>query len=118
MATALASLFTQRPVRSNVAMTGEITLRGQVLPVGGIKDKVLAAHRAGLDTVILPHRNEHDLEEVPEEVRNSMSFILVDNVTAALEAALMPAKGSGSGGDGSQTAEPEAQKDGATVGEA
>jgi ATP-dependent Lon protease len=118
MATALASLFTGRPVRSNVAMTGEITLRGQVLPVGGIKDKVLAAHRAGLDTVILPQRNEHDLEEVPEEVRNSMSFILVDNVTAALEAALMPVKGSGSGGDGSQAAEPEAQKDGATVGEA
>jgi len=117
MATALASLFTGRPVRSNVAMTGEITLRGQVLPVGGIKDKVLAAHRAGLDTVILPQRNEHDLEEVPEEVRNSMTFVLVDNVNAALEAALMPIQGSESGGDGSQAAEPETQKDGATVAE-
>jgi ATP-dependent Lon protease len=118
MATALASLFTGRPVRSNVAMTGEITLRGQVLPVGGIKDKVLAAHRAGLDTVILPQRNEHDLEEVPEEVRNSMTFVLVDNVNAALEAALMPVQGSETSGDGSQAAEPETQKDGATVAEA
>jgi ATP-dependent Lon protease len=117
MATALASLFTGRPVRSNVAMTGEITLRGQVLPVGGIKDKVLAAHRAGLDTVILPCRNEHDLEEVPEEVRNSMTFIPVDKVTAVLEAALMSVTESGSGGDGSQAAESKAQKENAAVGE-
>lgn len=90
MATALASLFTGRPVRSNVAMTGEITLRGQVLPVGGIKDKVLAAHRAGLDTVILPHRNEHDLDDVPEEVRDSMQFVFVDDVVDVLNAALRP----------------------------
>jgi ATP-dependent Lon protease len=92
MATALASLFTGRPVRSNLAMTGEITLRGQVLPVGGIKDKVLAAHRARLDTVILPHRNEHDLDDVPEEVRNSMQFVFVDDVTDVLNAALTPAQ--------------------------
>lgn len=90
MATALASLFTGRVVRSNVAMTGEITLRGQVLPVGGIKDKVLAAHRAGLDTVILPRKNEHDIEDIPEEVRKEMTFIFADDMTTVLEAALMP----------------------------
>jgi ATP-dependent Lon protease len=91
MATTLASLFTGRPVRSNVAMTGEITLRGQVLPVGGIKDKVLAAHRARLDTVILPRLNEHDLDDVPDDVRESMTFVLVDDVNAVLNAALTPA---------------------------
>jgi len=91
MASALASLITQRPIRNGVAMTGEITLRGQVLPVGGIKDKVLAAHRAGLTTVILPRRNEHDLDDVPQEVRDQMTFHLVDSVTEVLEAALIPA---------------------------
>jgi ATP-dependent Lon protease len=91
MATALASLITQRPVRNRVAMTGEVTLRGQVLPVGGIKDKVLAAHRAGLTTVIIPHRNEHDLDDVPQEVRDQMTFHLVDSVSDVLEAALVPA---------------------------
>ncbi len=90
MAVALASLVTQRPVRSGVAMTGEITLRGQVLPVGGIKDKVLAAHRAGLSTVILPRRNEYDLDDVPQDVRDQMTFHLVDSVTDVLEAALVP----------------------------
>jgi len=90
MAVALASLVTQRPVRSGVAMTGEITLRGQVLPVGGIKDKVLAAHRAGLSIVILPRRNEYDLDDVPQEVRDQMTFHLVDSVTDVLEAALVP----------------------------
>lgn len=91
MATALASLITQRPVRGGVAMTGEITLRGQVLPVGGIKDKVLAAHRAGLTTVILPRRNEHDLDDVPQDVRDQMTFRLVDSVTDVLDAALVEA---------------------------
>ena len=91
MASALASLITQRPIRNGVAMTGEITLRGQVLPVGGIKDKVLAAHRAGLTTVILPRRNEHDLDDVPQEVRDQMTFHLVDSVTEVLAAALVPA---------------------------
>jgi ATP-dependent Lon protease len=114
MATALASLFTERPVRRNIAMTGEITLRGQVLPVGGIKDKVLAAHRAGLDTVILPHRNEPDLEDVPEDVRESLTFVFVDEVSAVLEAALMPSASAPSDGDSLSAA--KAQPD--SVGEA
>jgi ATP-dependent Lon protease len=92
MVMSLASLYSNRVVRSKVGMTGEVTLRGRVLPVGGIKMKVLAAHRAGLNTVILPKRNEKDLEDVPAEVRDSMSFILVDRIDEALEAALKPAK--------------------------
>lgn len=90
MAVALASLFTGRPVRHNVAMTGEITLRGQVLPVGGIKDKVLAASRFGVDTVILPKRNENDLDDLPEEVRGKLRFVLVERLEDALETALAP----------------------------
>ena len=86
--TALVSLLTGRCVRDDVAMTGEITLRGQVLPVGGIKEKVLAAHRAGLKTVILPQRNEPDLEDVPEEVRQELDFVLVDCIEQVIEAAL------------------------------
>ena len=69
-------------------MTGEITLRGQVLPIGGIKEKALAAHRFGLDTVIMPKRNEKDLEDIPEQVRNEMTFVLVDRVDQVLETAL------------------------------
>ncbi|MBC7262163.1 MAG: endopeptidase La, partial [Chloroflexi bacterium] len=88
MATALVSLLTGRPVNPKVGMTGEITLRGQVLPIGGVKEKVLAARRAGLDTVILPKRNEPDLEEVPEEVRKAMKFVLVETVDEVLAAAL------------------------------
>jgi ATP-dependent Lon protease len=88
MATALVSLISGRPVCAEVGMTGEITLRGQVLPVGGIKEKVLAAHRAGLKTVILPKRNESDLEELPEEVRKTMKFIFVETVDEVLNAAL------------------------------
>jgi len=90
MATALASLLTGRPVRPRVAMTGEITLRGQVLPVGGIKEKVLAAHRIGIDTVILPKRNEPDLDDLPPEVREALKFVLVDRMDEVLEAALVP----------------------------
>lgn len=88
MATALVSLLTGRLVRSDVGMTGEITLRGQVLPVGGIKEKVLAAHRAGLRTIILPKDNEADLEDLPEEVHNAIQFILIDSVDEVLEHAL------------------------------
>src|SRR6059036_1999768 len=90
IATSLASLLTGRPVRPNVAMTGEITLRGKVLPVGGIKEKVLAAKRAGIQTVILPQRNQKDLEDVPEAVRRAMRFVFVDTVEEVLDHALEP----------------------------
>jgi ATP-dependent Lon protease len=89
MATALASLLTGRPTRGNVAMTGEITLRGQVLPVGGIKDKVLAAHRFGVDTVIIPKKNKNDLDDLPEDVRHELHFVLADKVDDVLKAALV-----------------------------
>lgn len=70
-------------------MTGEITLRGQVLPVGGVKDKVLAAHRLGVDTVIIPKKNENDLDDLPEEIRSQLHFVLVDQIDSALDAALV-----------------------------
>ena len=92
MATALVSLLTNRKVRADVAMTGEITLRGQVLPVGGIKQKVLAAARVGIDTVILPARNEPDLEDIPEEIREKMHFVFADRVDDVFAAALRPAE--------------------------
>lgn len=90
MACSLASLLTGRAAKGNVAMTGEITLRGKVMPVGGIKEKVLAAKRAGIDTVILPKRNENDLEDVPANVRNGMNFVFVETIDQALRAALEP----------------------------
>ncbi len=90
MATALMSLLTGRPVRKDVAMTGEITLRGQVLPIGGVKEKVLAANRHGLTTVILPKRNEHDLEDVPEAVRSKMNFVFAERVEEVVNTALTP----------------------------
>ena len=86
--TAIVSLFTRTPADPDVAMTGEITLRGRVLPVGGIKQKVLAAHRAGLKTVILPYRNEPDLDDLPDEVRQEMNFVLVKTIDEVLENAL------------------------------
>ncbi len=88
IATALVSLLTGRKVRADVAMTGEITLRGQVLPVGGIKQKVLAAARAGINSVILPRRNEPDLEDIPDEIRSQMNFILAEQVDEVFAAAL------------------------------
>ncbi|MBI5934038.1 MAG: endopeptidase La [Chloroflexi bacterium] len=88
MATALVSLISGRKVLPNVGMTGEITLRGQVLPVGGIKEKVLAAHRNGLKTVILPKRNKVDLDDVPDEIRKSMKFIFAETVDDVLAASL------------------------------
>jgi ATP-dependent Lon protease len=90
MATALASLLSGRPIKEGVAMNGEITLRGKVLPIGGVKEKVLAAHRAGLRTIILPKRNEPDIEEVPEEVRGELTFVLADRMEEVLDAALRP----------------------------
>jgi ATP-dependent Lon protease len=89
MATSLVSAFTGVPVRVDLAMTGEITLRGRVLPVGGIKDKVLAAYRAGIREVILPDENEKDLEDIPEDVRGQMSFHLVDHMDKVLSLALV-----------------------------
>ena len=89
MATALVSLLTGKPVNPKVGMTGEITLRGQVLPIGGIKEKTLAARRAGLSTVVLPRRNEADLDELPEDVRKEMKFVLADRVEDVLAAALV-----------------------------
>ena len=89
MATALVSLLTGRPVRAGLAMTGEVSLSGRVLPVGGIKEKVLAAHRAGVRTLILPRRNEKNLvEDVPAAVRDAMTFHLVDSIPEALSVAL------------------------------
>jgi len=88
MATSLVSLVLGRKVKKKLGMTGEITLRGQVLPVGGIKEKVLAAHRNGLKTVILPKRNEYDLDDVPEEIKKKIQFIFVETVDEVLEAAL------------------------------
>jgi len=90
MATALVSLISKRPVRSDLGMTGEITLRGLVLPVGGIKEKVLAAHRSGLKTVVLPKRNKADLEELPEEVLKDIKFEYVDTVDQVIRIALAP----------------------------
>ncbi len=88
MTTALYSLLIGRPVRPDVAMTGEITLRGKVTPVGGIKMKVLAAHRAGLRTIILPERNMDDLDELPEDVRNDLTFVPVERIDQVLETAI------------------------------
>lgn len=87
MLMAMASLFSGRPVRGDVGMTGEVTLRGRVLPVGGIKMKVLAGHRAGIKTVILPKRNERDLEELPEDVRSAMTFVPVEQIDEAIRVA-------------------------------
>ncbi len=99
MATALISALTKRPVRHDVGMTGEITLRGKVLPIGGLKEKVLAAHRAGLKTVVLPKKNEKDLVEIPKKVQRDLSLIFVNRMDEVLPVALSqdfpkpPAKG-------------------------
>jgi ATP-dependent Lon protease len=88
MATAVASLVTGTPVSADVAMTGEVTLTGQVLPIGGLKEKTLAAQRAGITTVIMPARNEADLEDVPEELRKGMRFVPVERVEQVWKAAM------------------------------
>jgi len=90
MAVSLASLLTGRPVRSHLAMTGEITLRGRIMPIGGVKEKVLAARRAGVTTVIMPKRNQKDLEDVPANVRAEMQFRFVDTIDEVLDLALEP----------------------------
>jgi len=88
MVTAITSLLTDRVVKPNVAMTGEITLRGKVLPIGGVKEKVLAAKAAGLDTVILPKRNEAQVTEISEEHTEGMTFVFVSSIKEVLDAAL------------------------------
>jgi ATP-dependent Lon protease len=88
MFVALASLLTGRPVRSEVAMTGEISLRGLVLPIGGVKEKVLAALRAGIKTVMLPERNRRDLEEIPADARDQLQLVWIENADQALATAL------------------------------
>jgi ATP-dependent Lon protease len=90
MATALVSAMSGRPVRKDVAMTGEITLRGRVLPIGGLKEKVLGAHRAGITTIILPKANEADLEDIPEEVRQKLTFHPVSTLDEVFSVALVP----------------------------
>jgi ATP-dependent Lon protease len=96
MVTALVSMASRKPILPDVGMTGEVTLRGQVMPVGGVKEKVLAAHRSGLKTVILPKRNEADLEDLPEEVLRDIDFKFVESVDEVLKLSLenvTPAKG-------------------------
>jgi ATP-dependent Lon protease len=90
MAAALISALSQRPLRHDLAMTGEITLRGRVLPIGGLKEKVVAAHRARLKTVLLPRRNQRDLVDVPRKIRRDMKLVLVDRMDEILSLALLP----------------------------
>ena len=90
IATAMLSVFTNRPVKRSLAMTGEITLRGNVLPVGGIKEKILAARRAGITTLVCPKLNKQELDEVPAHVRRGIEFHLVDQVDEVLKLALIP----------------------------
>jgi ATP-dependent Lon protease len=108
IAASLVSLLTGRPVRNDVAMTGEITLRGKVLPVGGIKEKVLAARRAGIRTVILPRRNEHDLDDIPPELRAEMETIFVETVDEVLAHALRDGV-AGRADEGEQAVRPPAR---------
>ena len=94
MCIAMISTLTGKPVRKDVAMTGEITLRGKVLPVGGIREKVLAAHRAGIKKVLLPADNEPDIDDIPEKVRKQMTFVLINEVKDAMKEVIVekPAK--------------------------
>ena len=89
MATAMISALTQRKVRSDVAMTGEITLRGNVLPIGGLKEKVLAAYREGIRTILLPKENQRDIEDIPKEILGKLQFVPVAHMDEVLKTALM-----------------------------
>jgi ATP-dependent Lon protease len=97
IATALVSLVTGRPVRSDTAMTGEVTLTGQVLPIGGLKEKALAAQRAGIKRVIAPKRNEPDLEDLPDHLRKDLEFVFADRIDKVLSEALEPARAGANG---------------------
>jgi ATP-dependent Lon protease len=110
IAAALVSLISGRPVRSDVGMTGEITLRGKVLPVGGVKEKVLAAHRAGLKTVILPRRNDRDLKGIPDDVRRDLKFVFVDTVDDVLARALTTSPNGGGKKQPARARKPEPRK--------
>jgi ATP-dependent Lon protease len=117
MATAMVSALTGIPVRKDVAMTGEITLRGRVLPIGGLKSKILAAHLAGAGMVILPKRNEKDLRDIPEEIRKQLKLVTAETMDEVLGAALrrrpkpLPVRPTrvGEGGGGQRKAEPDAR---------
>jgi ATP-dependent Lon protease len=117
MFTALASMALDRPVRSDLAMTGEISLRGLVLPVGGIREKVLAALRAGIHTVMLPARNRRDLEDIPQTAREQLEIIWLETVDDALRVAFEQAGGSVAAADGStdRSADQGALASGATT---
>ncbi len=99
---AMASILTGRPVRDDVAMTGEITLRGKVLPIGGVKEKVLGAHRAGLRRVLLPTRNEADLDDIPADLRKEMKFVMLESIDQVLREALVPRRAVVAGRNGSR----------------
>jgi ATP-dependent Lon protease len=89
LATALVSALLGQPVRKDVAMTGELTLRGRVLPIGGLKEKAMSAHRAGIKTFVLPARNQKDMADIPSKVQRDMSFVFVDSMDQVLEQALL-----------------------------
>jgi len=122
MASALASLYTGRKVRSDTAMTGEITLTGLVFPVGGVKEKVLAAHRAGIRRIVLPAQNETDIEEIPEDVRKELEVVPAKHISDVIAAALeQTPSGDGvrpillpSGENGREAGEPLIAKDSET----
>lgn len=106
IATAMLSAFTGCPVRRDVTMTGEITLRGRVLPVGGLKEKLLAAHRAGVKTVIIPKRNQPDLQEIPKNILRTLNLVLAETMDQVLEVALLPAPEEPEGADAETENEP------------
>ncbi|MFR8841881.1 MAG: S16 family serine protease, partial [Faecalibacillus intestinalis] len=89
LTTAIYSAFTNKPVRDDVAMTGEITLRGNVLPIGGLKEKSISAHRSGIRKIIIPKENEKDIEDIPESVRNDLEIVLADHIDTVLEHAIV-----------------------------
>jgi ATP-dependent Lon protease len=93
MALAIISALSQRPIRSDVALTGEITLRGRVLPIGGLKEKVLAAHRIGIHTILLPEDNEADLADIPADIRKRLTFKFVKTMDEVIAEALLPRSG-------------------------
>ena len=95
IASSLISVLTNKKVRRDIAMTGEITLRGRVLPVGGVKEKVLSAHRAGIKTVVMPKKNEKDLEEIPEDVKKELKFIFVEHMDEVLKEVFVNKRGGG-----------------------